>query len=233
MLSKITDPNDYTGPGTGYALTEQRRAEIDEIRQAAHRRRVDRRPRRAPRPHLDHRRSRLRGRAAIRARCASGCRRRSAAQSGSRLCGLTVGEVLRQIEAGLEEEGCVPRLVRVTVDHRRRADRTDRRPAVGIWHRNRAAGQGNRADPPAGSGAAGQPGTVQRGTAADREDVPRTGQERGAGTPRGWRRCRSSPAAPTSRSRRATTPAPSPLSRLEREACEPGQPPLTVKVTRT
>ena len=34
------------------------------------------------------------------------------------LCGLTVGEVLRQIEAGLEEEGCVPRLVRVrsTID---------------------------------------------------------------------------------------------------------------------
>src|ERR1044071_2251789 len=33
VLSKITDPNDYTGPGTGYALTEQRRAEIDNIRQ--------------------------------------------------------------------------------------------------------------------------------------------------------------------------------------------------------
>src|SRR5439155_13357274 len=34
------------------------------------------------------------------------------------LCGLTVGEVLRQISAGLEEEGCVPRLVRVrsTID---------------------------------------------------------------------------------------------------------------------
>jgi propanediol dehydratase large subunit len=34
------------------------------------------------------------------------------------LCGLTVGEVLRQISAGLEEEGCVSRLVRVrsTID---------------------------------------------------------------------------------------------------------------------
>jgi propanediol dehydratase large subunit len=34
------------------------------------------------------------------------------------LCGLTVGEVLRQLSAGLEEEGCVPRLVRVrsTID---------------------------------------------------------------------------------------------------------------------
>jgi propanediol dehydratase large subunit len=34
VLSKLTDPNDYAGPGTGYALTEQRRAEIDNIRQA-------------------------------------------------------------------------------------------------------------------------------------------------------------------------------------------------------
>ena len=34
LLSKLTDPNDYTGPGTGYALSEQRRAEIEDIRQA-------------------------------------------------------------------------------------------------------------------------------------------------------------------------------------------------------
>ena len=34
------------------------------------------------------------------------------------LCGLTVGEVLRQIAAGLEEEGCIGRTVRVcsTID---------------------------------------------------------------------------------------------------------------------
>src|SRR4029077_18265223 len=34
VLSNLPDPNDYAGPGTGYALTEQRRAEIDNIRQA-------------------------------------------------------------------------------------------------------------------------------------------------------------------------------------------------------
>src|SRR6201991_3079247 len=33
VLSKVTDPNDYTGPGTGYTPTEQRRAEIDHVRQ--------------------------------------------------------------------------------------------------------------------------------------------------------------------------------------------------------
>ncbi len=34
MLSKLTDPNDYAGPGSGYALTDERRAKIDDIRQA-------------------------------------------------------------------------------------------------------------------------------------------------------------------------------------------------------
>ncbi|PRC61932.1 propanediol dehydratase, partial [Mycobacterium sp. ITM-2017-0098] len=34
VLSKLTDPNDYSGPATGYAPTAQRRAEIDAIRQA-------------------------------------------------------------------------------------------------------------------------------------------------------------------------------------------------------
>ena len=34
VLSKITDPNDYAGPGTGYALTPERRREIDAIRQS-------------------------------------------------------------------------------------------------------------------------------------------------------------------------------------------------------
>jgi propanediol dehydratase large subunit len=34
VLSKITDPNDYTGPGTGYAPSDERRAEIENIRQA-------------------------------------------------------------------------------------------------------------------------------------------------------------------------------------------------------
>ena len=33
VLSKITDPNDYAGPGTGYVPGDVRRAEIDAIRQ--------------------------------------------------------------------------------------------------------------------------------------------------------------------------------------------------------
>lgn len=117
VLSKITDPNDYAGPGTGYALTEERRAEIESIRQArtaaeltadqaehhGHLTFVDVEP---ARQGSDPREV---------------CIGLSPALGRSvwlTLCGLTVGEVLRQISAGLEEEGCVPRLVRVrsTID---------------------------------------------------------------------------------------------------------------------
>ena len=34
VLSLVTDPNDYAGPGTGYAPSPARQAEIDAIRQA-------------------------------------------------------------------------------------------------------------------------------------------------------------------------------------------------------
>lgn len=117
VLSKITDPNDYAGPGTGYALTEARRAEIENIRQArtadeltadqaehqGHITFVDVEP---ARQGSDPREV---------------CIGLSPALGRSvwlTLCGLTVGEVLRQISAGLEEEGCVPRLVRIrsTID---------------------------------------------------------------------------------------------------------------------
>ena len=33
MLSGLTDPNDYTGPGTGYRMTAARRAEVAQVRQ--------------------------------------------------------------------------------------------------------------------------------------------------------------------------------------------------------
>jgi propanediol dehydratase large subunit len=117
VLSKLTDPNDYTGPGTGYVLSEQRRAEIEDIRQA----RTVAELTADQGEHRDH----------------ISITTVEPAQQGSdprevciglspafgrtvwlSLCGLTVAEVLRQIEAGLEEEGCVPRLVQIrsTID---------------------------------------------------------------------------------------------------------------------
>ena len=117
MLSKITDPNDYAGPGTGYALTAERRAEIDPIRQAR------------TAAELDADQAEHSGHVTFTdvetARQGSDPREVCIGLSPAlgrtvwlSLCGLTVGEVLRQISAGLEEEGCVPRLVRIrsTID---------------------------------------------------------------------------------------------------------------------
>jgi propanediol dehydratase large subunit len=117
VLSLVTDPNDYLGPGTGYEPSAGRQQEIDAIRQA---RGVE-----------DLRESQ--------ARFASpsliGCVGLAAAGTDPRdvvigvspavgrdvwccLSGLRVPDVLREILAGLEEEGCAGRIVRFndTVD---------------------------------------------------------------------------------------------------------------------
>ncbi|MBI5338979.1 MAG: propanediol/glycerol family dehydratase large subunit [Mycolicibacterium rufum] len=117
VLSKLTDPNDYSGPATGYALTDARRSEIDGIRQAR------------SSAELTADQEEHRGHLVVTdvepARQGSDprevCIGLSPAWGRSvwlSLCGLTIGEVLRQISAGLEEEGCVARTVRVrsTID---------------------------------------------------------------------------------------------------------------------
>ena len=116
VLSLVTDPNDYAGPGTGYDPSPARQAEIDAIRQA-------------------------RGVADLRADQATFAgdefRVRGPATAGTdprdvviglspgvgrtvwrTLSGLTVVEVVRELLAGLEEEGCLARVVRVnsTID---------------------------------------------------------------------------------------------------------------------
>jgi propanediol dehydratase large subunit len=117
VLSKITDPNDYAGPATGYTLTEARRAEIDGIRQARTAAELT--------TDQDQHRGHITFTAGEPARQGTEPREVCIGLSPAlgrtvwlTLCGLTVGEVLRQIEAGLEEEGCVARLVRVrsTID---------------------------------------------------------------------------------------------------------------------
>ena len=112
VLSLVTDPNDYGGPGTGYEPSPERQREIDAIRQA-------------------------RGvsdlRAVAGAFCGARCSRRWPARPGPGqgprdvvigvspavgrdvwrcLSGLAVTDVLREMLAGLEEEGCAGRVVR-------------------------------------------------------------------------------------------------------------------------
>ncbi len=116
VMSLVTDPNDYAGPGTGYEPSPSRQAEIDEIRQA-------------------------RGVEDLRAEQASAAQLLLAPVGPvfpgqdprdvvigvspavgrdvwRSLSGLTVPEVLGELLAGLEEEGCTGRVVRFndTVD---------------------------------------------------------------------------------------------------------------------
>ncbi|MGZ5405430.1 MAG: glycerol dehydratase reactivase beta/small subunit family protein, partial [Nocardioides sp.] len=111
VLSLVTDPNDYAGPGTGFEPSPERQAEINAIRQA-------------------------RGVEDLRADQAAwvtdALRPTGEAAQGSdprevvigvspgvgrtvwrTLSGLPVVEVLRELLAGLEEEGCKARVVRV------------------------------------------------------------------------------------------------------------------------
>ena len=110
VLSLVTDPNDYAGPGTGYEPTPPRQAEIDGIRQA---RGVE--DLRADQSEWASSQLRALGPAAPGSdprEVVIGLSPGSAGQSGAR-SGLPVIEVLRELLAGLEEEGCQARVVRV------------------------------------------------------------------------------------------------------------------------
>jgi propanediol dehydratase large subunit len=129
VLSLVTDPNDYAGPGTGFEPGPQRQAEIDAIRQA--RGVADLRAEQAAsavpllavaNPAGPGRRAPGPGRGA-----APGQDPREVVIGVSPavgrdvwrcLSGLSVPEVLAELLAGLEEEGCTGRVVRFndTVD---------------------------------------------------------------------------------------------------------------------
>ncbi len=80
-------PTTTPGPATGYALTEQRRAEIDGDPAGPQQRGADRRPGASTAVTSPSPTSSRPGRAATRARCASGCRRPGVAACGSRCAG--------------------------------------------------------------------------------------------------------------------------------------------------
>src|SRR6516164_7792429 len=110
VLSLVTDPNDYAGPGTGYEPSPSRQAEIDAIRQA--------------RGVADLRAEQARFAVTLLsvagpARPGQGPRDVVIGVSPAVgrdvwrcLSGLAVTDVLREMLAGLEEEGCVGRVVR-------------------------------------------------------------------------------------------------------------------------
>jgi propanediol dehydratase large subunit len=112
VLSSLTDPNDYAGPGTGYRLSPERRQEVARVRQVW-----------AP---ADLAAEQVLAEGCIdlaetgpaRARVRPdeivvGLSPAFGVEIWTALNGMTVAEVLRQVLAGIEEEGLASRLVRV------------------------------------------------------------------------------------------------------------------------
>src|SRR5688572_28277352 len=111
VMSLVTDPNDYAGPGTGYEPDAERQAEIDAIRQA---RGVE--DLRADQAEWQSEDLKVGGPAT------QGSDPREVVIGVSpgvgrtvwrTLCGMSVVDVLRELLAGLEEEGCTARVVRI------------------------------------------------------------------------------------------------------------------------
>jgi propanediol dehydratase large subunit len=111
VLSAVTDPNDYAGPGTGYRPTVQRQAQIDGIRQQrdlSQLRSEQQRwagqwlvPRGPAMPGTDPR------------DVVIGVSPAVGREVWRTLSGIPVADVLGELLAGLEEEGCRGRVVRV------------------------------------------------------------------------------------------------------------------------
>ncbi|GJL82602.1 MAG: glycerol dehydratase large subunit [marine bacterium B5-7] len=111
VLSLVTDPNDYAGPGTGYKPSIARQAEIDTIRQQVS---------------VDDLRVQQRQYRTFELRVIGtaetshdprdvviGVSPATGRDIWQTLSGLLVCDVLEELMAGLEEEGCVGRIIRI------------------------------------------------------------------------------------------------------------------------
>jgi len=116
VLSLVTDPNDYAGPGTGYQPTPQRQAQIDAIRQQ----RSVEDLRLVQRTHVGEALTVVgpAQQATDPRDVVIGVSPATGVAIGQTLCGLTTVEAIEELLAGLEEEGCVGRIVRIndTID---------------------------------------------------------------------------------------------------------------------
>ena len=112
VLSAVTDPNDYRGPGTGYELDAARRKQLAGIRQQrSFAELLEVQAEHAGHVTLVTVRDAMQG-DDPREVCI-GVSPAFAEQIWLTLAGIPVGEALRQIAAGLEEEGCASRMVRI------------------------------------------------------------------------------------------------------------------------
>jgi propanediol dehydratase large subunit len=112
VLSALSDPNDYAGPGTGYRMSAARRVEKNAVRQVwAPQTLIDEQDAQAGCLELRELGPALRGTAPD--EVVVGLSPAFAHTIWLSLSGLTVAEMLRQVLAGIEEEGATARLVQV------------------------------------------------------------------------------------------------------------------------
>lgn len=116
-MSAINDPNDYTGPGTGYRIGKQRWEEIKAIRSARRYADVKRAQQRVPVKEDAKKMTLIDGQKAIKGtqpgEVVIGLSPAFGRTINTTLSGLYVGEALYEILAGIEEEGGTARIVRV------------------------------------------------------------------------------------------------------------------------
>jgi propanediol dehydratase large subunit len=111
VLSLVTDPNEYSGPGTGYQPTAKRQAEIDNIRQQKSVEDL-----RNEQKIFASKNLRVTGSAEISydpRDVVIGVSPATGREIWMTLSGLSVTDVIGELMAGLEEEGCVGRIVRI------------------------------------------------------------------------------------------------------------------------
>ena len=206
VLSSLTDPNDYAGPGTGYRMSPKRRREVASVRQVWFPADLALEQARARGLHRPAR-ARARPSPASRAdEVVVGVSPAFGREIWVALNEMTVAEVLRQVLAGIEEEGLQSRLVRV----RRSIDLgsigwTAARLS-GLGRLGGTAGQGHGAHPPRRPAAAGQPRAVLDRPPHHPRAVPRAGAQRGA--LRQGAGARAAPAPRVQRAARAPLPRP-------------------------
>lgn len=111
VLSLVTDPNEYSGPGTGYRPSAKRQNEIDTIRQQ---RSVE--DLRSEQRGFESTSFVVQGNAEISydpRDVVIGVSPATGKEIWMTLSGLSVSDVLKELMAGLEEEGCIGRIVRI------------------------------------------------------------------------------------------------------------------------
>ena len=178
VLSALTDPNDYAGPGTGYRMSTERRAEVAHVRQ-------------------ERTRDRLIADQALAAGCLT-VRELGPARRRPRADEVVIGlspafasDGLADARRRYRRRGAAP----AAGGHRgggggepggargplarRRQRRLDGGRPVRLAGRHRAAGQGHRGHPPRRSAAAREPGAVLQRGARRRGPVPRARTQRG------------------------------------------------------